>query len=261
MPYKPYIRPAYPNELFHSSSELYHHGIKGQRWGVRRYQNPDGTLTEAGKKRYYKTVINAHTGQEVEVLSDKGRKAIDNINKNLLKDTSKYAKNQGYNVKPLSKDSILVSSKIDDLNEFNLDVSPKLSTQTHINGQKAFKTMESGKKELHEQVDSVKSVKNHISSHIKDVRKQMMESIYEQYKNPYYSDEWQNFGKNINFDKAKMSITSYDENNNSFQIRVPLIENTGGASPAYRNGEVWYAELKFDENGKPVVYDIEWDDY
>ena len=32
--------------------ELYHHGIKGQRWGFRRYQNSDGTLTEAGKKRY-----------------------------------------------------------------------------------------------------------------------------------------------------------------------------------------------------------------
>ena len=32
-------------------NELYHHGIKGMHWGVRRYQNPDGTLTDAGKRR------------------------------------------------------------------------------------------------------------------------------------------------------------------------------------------------------------------
>ena len=32
-------------------NELYHYGIKGQKWGVRRYQNKDGTLTEAGRKR------------------------------------------------------------------------------------------------------------------------------------------------------------------------------------------------------------------
>ena len=31
---------------------LAHHGIKGQRWGVRRFQNPDGSLTSAGKQRY-----------------------------------------------------------------------------------------------------------------------------------------------------------------------------------------------------------------
>ena len=29
-----------------------HHGIRGQRWGIRRFQNPDGTLTNEGKKRY-----------------------------------------------------------------------------------------------------------------------------------------------------------------------------------------------------------------
>ena len=33
------------------TDELYHHGIKGQRWGVRRYQNEDGSLTAEGKKR------------------------------------------------------------------------------------------------------------------------------------------------------------------------------------------------------------------
>lgn len=34
------------------SNELYHHGIKGQKWGVRRFQYADGTLTPQGKKRY-----------------------------------------------------------------------------------------------------------------------------------------------------------------------------------------------------------------
>ena len=34
------------------SDELQHHGILGQKWGIRRYQNADGSLTAAGKRRY-----------------------------------------------------------------------------------------------------------------------------------------------------------------------------------------------------------------
>lgn len=35
-----------------STNQLYHHGVLGMKWGVRRFQNKDGTLTSAGKSRY-----------------------------------------------------------------------------------------------------------------------------------------------------------------------------------------------------------------
>lgn len=54
--------------------ELTHWGIKGMKWGRRRYQNKDGSLTPAGKKRYeevhddYKKV---HDSKSVKAMSDK----------------------------------------------------------------------------------------------------------------------------------------------------------------------------------------------
>lgn len=38
--------------MYYTNSELYHHGIMGQKWGVRKWQNEDGSLTDAGRKHY-----------------------------------------------------------------------------------------------------------------------------------------------------------------------------------------------------------------
>ena len=54
-----------------ASNELSHHGILGMKWGVRRYQNSDGSLTEAGKKRYSKS---SKTKEDYHNSAEKHRK-------------------------------------------------------------------------------------------------------------------------------------------------------------------------------------------
>lgn len=47
-----------------SDASLSHHGIKGMRWGVRRFQNKDGSLKNAGKKRYNVDIEDAVTKKQ-----------------------------------------------------------------------------------------------------------------------------------------------------------------------------------------------------
>ena len=66
---------------------LAHHGIKGQKWGVRRYQNEDGTLTAEGKKRY--SEADTWTKDEAKTLSNE---ELDRRNTRMQKE-SQYKQN------------------------------------------------------------------------------------------------------------------------------------------------------------------------
>ncbi len=75
-------------------NHIEHHGIKGMRWGIRRYQNPDGTLTEAGKRRYSRSDGN---------LNEKGQRHFSTFDKNgrpngLTPRGLAYFRSQGYNL-------------------------------------------------------------------------------------------------------------------------------------------------------------------
>ena len=53
------------------SDVICHHGILGMKWGIRRYQNKDGSLTVAGKKRYY--AYPDSEGDIGNILTEKGK--------------------------------------------------------------------------------------------------------------------------------------------------------------------------------------------
>ena len=57
-------------------NELYHYGVKGQKWGVRKYQYADGTLTPAGKKRYYDNPNSSTADKISRIMSTKVKYAV-----------------------------------------------------------------------------------------------------------------------------------------------------------------------------------------
>lgn len=137
-------------------NELYHYGVKGMKWGVRRYRNKDGSLTPAGKKRYYGDVTVetngdnyfAYTKDKAIGISKKSfEKLEDDVNNEIARG---YAR-QYYNM-PLKKfinttmdssDVAMVDYLIDSCMELHLtDLLNEQGIRYKIN----FKTKESSNK-------------------------------------------------------------------------------------------------------------------
>lgn len=124
---------------YNQSSELYHHGIKGQKWGIRRYQNEDGSLTEAGKKRYITTqkkLINKLNRSIDKVHYYKERnKMIEKSNKNIMDIVGQsYSVNfsKKFNDKKIKKYTEIGSNIFDSIDKKYLKSEMKIKSSWHI---------------------------------------------------------------------------------------------------------------------------------
>ena len=71
--------------------ELYHHGIKGQKWGIRRFQNYDGTYTKKGLARYEKADDKYQKAkQKQNEAKERLRSSVDNPRANMLDLKARY---------------------------------------------------------------------------------------------------------------------------------------------------------------------------
>ena len=93
------------------NNELYHWGVKGMKWGVRRYQNSDGTLTEVGQKRYERD-------QRENAGKSKG-------NKVGAANPSRWVKEDTERTKRLTDETNTLTNKLKNINDNSIKNRPK----------------------------------------------------------------------------------------------------------------------------------------
>lgn len=136
------------------SNELAHHGIKGQKWGVRRYQNADGSLTAAGQRRY-----------GVETLSKKGTRIANKADRYIHYVEKDHAKTMERREKVREKTNEKYNKKIERLNkkpEKNTEKIARLDEKKNsfISNHKSFdKYVDNGYKKMTDTISKYRNVK------------------------------------------------------------------------------------------------------
>lgn len=227
--YNIYLRHAYPNEL-------YHHGILGQKWGVRRYQNKDGSLTPAGKKRY---LNNDGT------LTKKGKKFIakNDANKSVLKkagykgtpseQSEQALKNAGFNTK---------SSDDGNVKWYEKEIKGK-------NGNIRVTTLTAKNDKIPLTDDDIKIATDSVNKYGASCKKKLLAEFEDNVKRGYWGND--NSVKLGNIDY--MHFTKWSDDDISCEIMAPVLS---------KKGNDWFGAYKVFLNPKTGEIDeyVSYDD-
>lgn len=127
---------------YYSTNELCHYGVLGMKWGVRRYQNTDGSLTPKGRKKFY------------------------------IKGTNKLSKS-GKKLQELVRDT--ASKNTDILDRYNEEVRLSKSTKTNDHARKLIK-------DINKKYDIYKQAKNEYERDETDKKRRRMELKFRDYE-------------------------------------------------------------------------------
>lgn len=216
-------------------NELYHHGIKGQRWGIRRYQNKDGSLTPAGRKRVAKleSEYSRLTGKKTDGLS------------NNTHGSSSSSKTK--NISEMSNEEIQ-----DRIDRIRLENTLKSLTPEHVStGQKFVNGLkdaaieiakDKGKRIAGDYVD--KKIRDKLGLNKKDVKTvaQILQEEAQKYENRQKIDKGQRY-----FKEGKYAETKKESNQETYSGTV----EGEGSSKSKTNS-------KSTSRKKDTVGDAEW---
>ena len=108
---------------YNYTTELWHHGIMGMKWGIRRYQNPDGSLTIAGKIRYgnknrLEASVNKKAAKLQRKYNDLTGKSIrqNNADKDKTKEEAKKKDSKSKSISEMSSEELQAA-----INRINLE--------------------------------------------------------------------------------------------------------------------------------------------
>lgn len=106
-------------------NELYHAGVKGMKWGVRRYQNADGSLTDAGRKRYARDAREKEYDKYDESTSTYYKDSKKNGRSDLQVDADRYVKEDISRTKKLTEETNQMARNLKNINDTASRNKPK----------------------------------------------------------------------------------------------------------------------------------------